>query len=400
MHKPLGALLAFALLFVSPGCFSSGGTTYVLFSEGGITYLCAFPTPDTSVGSFDLDFNEQALDTFESGSLTATYWFASQQAAGFRSSVPTGTAISPIDQSIDVFTDNCVTAQSFFDVTINLTGQLVGGGQFNQDFTRRYWVTNQAGSMMPTPAPQQLLEALTGETLTPQMYDSLRMMVPTGVATCNSNPNVTPRIPADPATEIFEMGMAVMDLDQGDIDRSFKSSMPLFPEGTSSWGLTLSGNNSVALQPGRFLFAWMCPQGDVPLNSNDTFYQYGFVFDADGIVGNNYQGQPPFDKDYFDDTDYWVNQTYSPSGGWDLAITGARSGSFTAPNSAIRTITSGKTVIAVIPVSEFDRMDEVHGRFTAFSHDGNFGQTGGPWSGDPTPAVDETRLRFDLSLSF
>lgn len=107
----------------------------------------------------------------------------------------------------------------------------------------------------------------------------------------------------------------------------------------------------------------------------------------------------PFEGDYFDDTDLWFSAGYNPTDKWRLSVTSAFVGDIQPTSSGARLIMSGVSQLVVIPAVELRGSSNITGRHTAFTHEGDFGQQGGPWSGDPTPEVGAAQMEISLMLA-
>ena len=154
-----------------------------------------------------------------------------------------------------------------------------------------------------------------------------------------------------------------------------------YPCGLHGQGRTLCQGSGTTLMQGEYVITFGVMNGDFPAADPTSFYEYGFVFDADGNPGNNFVADPNFPNDFFQATDRWYTFGRSPSQNWGL---GAR----TAINNNIQPVTTGarlvmieQTAILIVPRSEFGVPDPAV-RFTGFRHDGRFGFNGSPWSGD------------------
>jgi hypothetical protein len=138
---------------------------------------------------------------------------------------------------------------------------------------------------------------------------------------------------------------------------------------------------------GEHIMLYNVLDATVPLDQDTYFYQYGFVFDADGDGGNNYVPLPEYPKDFFVDTDRWYVATYDPAAGWTMDVTNARDGALEPVASAARIVLTGNAIILVVPSSEFEVTTPAY-RLTAFRHVGDWGASG-EWSADVVPTVDE-----------
>ncbi len=161
----------------------------------------------------------------------------------------------------------------------------------------------------------------------------------------------------------------------------------LFPCGEGPWGLTLCPAAPGPMPAGDYLLALNVTLGKVPHEEAGAWYQYGFVFDADGEATNNYQPAPAYPYDFFKDTDRWYVAGYDPSTGWSLQVTDASGPAPQVVESAARMVIAGDTIALVVPASEFP-VPKPDFRVTAFRHEGDWGMN--PpyvWSGDVEPPV-------------
>ena len=134
---------------------------------------------------------------------------------------------------------------------------------------------------------------------------------------------------------------------------------------------------------------------NIPMNDPTYFYQFGFVFDRDGITTNNYQPSSQFENDFFKDTDYWIDIQYSPSTGWVMWVTDVANGAFEQVASEAQLIVINNTMFLVIPRSEF-LAQNIGYRMTAYRHTGDWGLSGGVWDGDVQPPVADGLIWLDI----
>ena len=128
--------------------------------------------------------------------------------------------------------------------------------------------------------------------------------------------------------------------------------------------------------------------GDLPTGPSDLQYQYGIVADVNGIASDNYQASAQFPKDTFDGTDTWYQVQGGP-GGLDFSVTDARD--FSPIMSGSRLVMDGPLLALIAPQSEVGGGPDapaVSWRATAFSHTGDYGQSG-PFNIDAFPVVGE-----------
>ncbi|MFW2387320.1 MAG: hypothetical protein ACN4G0_03235 [Polyangiales bacterium] len=255
------------------------------------------------------------------------------------------------------------------------------------------------GSVSADPGPQDIIEGILGTPVVDFLqYTEFR---PTGVETANSNPDIAPRVPFA-FGDVAETGALLEQLDAAELERLDAlfldgGAFSILGTSTRHKALSLDPEVPATLEEGLYLFVWQTMLAPIPISDSTQLLQYAFVADRDRQVVNNYRGQEPFEDDYFDATDLWFVLEYDPQGGWVFEVTDALNGALTPRASAARGILSGATNMFVIPVSEFDGSSTIAARWTAFAHEGDFGQQGGPWSGDPTPPVGTLLEQISLS---
>ena len=147
---------------------------------------------------------------------------------------------------------------------------------------------------------------------------------------------------------------------------------------------------SVPPPAGDYYFVFNVMHDVIPTADPVNFYQYGFVFDRDGDTANNFVPNPAFPKDFFQNTDFWIEALYDPATGWSLKASNANGTDITETTTAARLLMVDNVWVLVIPVSEFST-DMPPYRLTTFRHDGNFGFNGN-WDGDVQPPVDQPLL--------
>lgn len=139
---------------------------------------------------------------------------------------------------------------------------------------------------------------------------------------------------------------------------------------------------------GSWLIAGMLLEDDVPLNDPTYRYTFGFVMDGDGNPDNNFEPDPAFENDFFQDTDLWYTIEYNPTDRWtmfgiDASGVGNPQRFFTDAGAVIR----DNMVLIAIPSDEITLLYPTI-RFTAFRHQGDFGQSL-PYGLDYDPGLDE-----------
>ena len=164
--------------------------------------------------------------------------------------------------------------------------------------------------------------------------------------------------------------------------------------GEGALGLTLCPAGAGPMPAGDYVLALNVTLGKIPLEDSESWYQYGFVFDADGEEANNYQATEAFPNDFFQGTDRWYAAGCDPAAGWQLQVTDA-SGEWPqeAPTNA-RIVIAGSTMVLVVPGAEFE-VPEPDFRVTAFQHAGDWGTTPPhDWSGDVEPPMSSGLAAF------
>ena len=268
------------------------------------------------------------------------------------------------------------------------------GGQPVQTVSPRYFGTLRPYAMLND--TEVVSNLLGGETLAQRVAMQIKGL-PRLEFRFNSNPLLTAYIPEP---EVEGIGR-VRDAEDIDVNLTFKINFrkqgPLFPCGDGPNGYTVCPDVAAALPEGEtWLILSHIFDADVPLADPANYYQYGFVFDADGDPDNNYVPLAQFANDFYQGTDLWYSVEYSPAGGWNLIVTDARNNTFSSVASAARAIISGNTIVLAVPYSEFSA-ETVWFRLTSFRHSGDYGQNPPyDWSSDYHPRLDElTKARLN-----
>ncbi len=212
---------------------------------------------------------------------------------------------------------------------------------------------------------------------------------PVGVEVLHSALSIAAIVPFLLYTEISDHGAYMQHMAAAAIQRIWGGRED-FPCGEGDFGYTVCPNIPLTPTEGDYFLVWTSTEGEIPLDDPDHTYQFGFVFDADGDTGNNYQGSGEYANDFYDDTDRWYSVQYSPAGGWELVVTDARAGSgFQQIASAARVMIYGGALLLAVPTSEFTDPTPRY-RVTAFAHHGDWGLNPPHyWSGDLHPTVAE-----------
>ena len=140
------------------------------------------------------------------------------------------------------------------------------------------------------------------------------------------------------------------------------------------------------LEDGPVLVATMVLAEPPPFGPDQPFFSvYTLVADGDGVPDNNFQFQPPFEYDVFQDTDQWYELTLDPSVDVpSVRAMLARDGTFTPLSSGTRVVINDRVITFIVPLSEFDDPAGLRVRLTAFSYDTQ-GQIDGTGSADTAP---------------
>ncbi len=153
----------------------------------------------------------------------------------------------------------------------------------------------------------------------------------------------------------------------------FNGAGAAFPCGAGANGHTLCAPSST-VPAGDFVLVSNVFEKPVPLADPSNYYQYGFVFDADGITTNNYTPGAAYPNDFFKDTDRWYTADYSPvTKTWSMKVVDARNGTTkTVTDSKARMILKGNTITLAVPASELG-VAKPKLRLSAFRHGGDYG---------------------------
>jgi hypothetical protein len=169
-----------------------------------------------------------------------------------------------------------------------------------------------------------------------------------------------------------------------------------YPCGLHAHGRTLCQGTGSTLPPGEYVIAFGVMNGAFPAADPSSVYEYGFVFDADDNLANNFVADPNFPNDFFQSTDRWYTFGRTPSQNWGLNARTALNNSIRTVATAARIVMIDQTAILIVPRTEFGVPDPAV-RFTAFRHDGRFGFNGFPWSGDVQRPVNEPLYSVPIS---
>ena len=172
-------------------------------------------------------------------------------------------------------------------------------------------------------------------------------------------------------------------------------------------------------------FRVTCPVGAGPLEEGEYFiigaqlegqvadgdaaFTYGLAFDDDGDESDNYQFSPPFDSDFFRNTEHWYRLHIAADGTRSMWADGARDGVLGLPRaSSAAVIEWGDTIIWLIPRAEVPGDSPAY-RVTAFHNRGVPGavpvpdNSGGDVSGEtvtePLIAIEGELVEFSDTSS-
>lgn len=151
--------------------------------------------------------------------------------------------------------------------------------------------------------------------------------------------------------------------------------------------LTVCAPTAGNLDAGEFLVFGMELEGEIPLSDPDLFYTYSVVLDTDGDPSNNFQFMPPYNWDYYQNTDTWYELGWDPyQGVWALSLSDVRQGQPIIRHTDARVMITGNLIYFMIPADELEVARPGY-RMTSFAHDGTYAQeqSGGDVTGtDPT----------------
>lgn len=156
-------------------------------------------------------------------------------------------------------------------------------------------------------------------------------------------------------------------------------------------GFVVCADDEAPMPAGEVIMVVIKLAADVPVADPDHFYTYAAVFDADGDPANNFRFQPPYNWDYWQNTDRWYSLDWSPEQqAWGVNVSDVAKNQFVAP-SAARVVLLGDTVVFFIPGDELPA-ESLGYRVSAFGHDGTFSvevSSGDVSGADPTEPLTE-----------
>lgn len=204
-----------------------------------------------------------------------------------------------------------------------------------------------------------------------------------GQPTKHSSVSVPDKVPNEDGTDIVETGVMGRHLDAQQVaDLEAR-----YPEGDGPNGHTVKASMS-SLTAGYYLFAYMKTAGPIPANDRGRYYQYATVLDRDNDSSNNYVPGATFAKDFFRDSDTWIEYT-NEMGVLGVKMTDAQNNNIQPLSTDTMAIIAGNTLVFVIPMIDIPTVlpcfAPVH-RMTAFCHGGDFGiNPPHDWSGSVRP---------------
>ena len=169
----------------------------------------------------------------------------------------------------------------------------------------------------------------------------------------------------------------------------------IFPCGQGPHGLTVCASSQPPF-PGDYLVVTVQTGATHPITRNQ-YCQIAVVLDADGRPENNFIPQPPFGNDYFGFADTAFQLLHDPTHGWRIEVVDMRNGLFAPLGSNARFVILDDELAAFIPMAELATPNPA-GRVTFHCHLGDYGLSGGPWSGDYFPAPGDPLLPFGNGL--
>jgi hypothetical protein len=196
------------------------------------------------------------------------------------------------------------------------------------------------------------------------------------------------RTPEGPQ-KICDLHWVIVDVSPEAAETLFEQQLPC---GSGPHGLTVCASAEPP-GPGRYLIVTVRFEGPIPLADSVHHYQYGFPFDADGQMVNNYFAGPPYVNDWYILCDKAFQVLSTPDEPWRAEILDMRYGDFSALESDARFLISGNELTLIVPMAELPTPAPA-GRVTTHCHLGEFGLLGLPWSGDYFPLVGVPLTRY------
>jgi len=173
---------------------------------------------------------------------------------------------------------------------------------------------------------------------------------------------------------------------------------PAYPCGQGQLGFTVCppGASTTMYPDGPMIVVANVLSGPIPIADPANHYQFGFVFDQDGIASNNYVPSGQFPSDFFKDSDLWYEADYAPGAGWTLKVTDARNNMLKQVPSNARIILQSNAVVLAVPANEL-AVKRPSYRVTTFRHKGDYGiPPPYDWNGSIQPPVSMGLQAFPL----
>jgi hypothetical protein len=200
-----------------------------------------------------------------------------------------------------------------------------------------------------------------------------------------------------PEAAISSTWSTVAAMDQMVLDAAFNDLS--FPCGADTGEYVVTcPPGATRLDEGEYVLVGVELEGGVA--DGEGRFTYGLAFD-DADDGDDFEGQPPFEADFFHSTESWYRLDVSAEGARSMWADGFVDGVPAVPrHSSALTVAQGNTLLWVIPADELPASpgDGLGYRATAFHDDGAFGEvpdpatSGGDISGS---GVDEPLLAVD-----
>ncbi|MFO1052915.1 MAG: hypothetical protein U1F36_11935 [Planctomycetota bacterium] len=151
-------------------------------------------------------------------------------------------------------------------------------------------------------------------------------------------------------TDIQRIGLARAFLDAPALT-AFEQT---FPEGHGSLAYRWSAMPGRALQPGFYNFAYMHLRENVPFTEDNRRFQYAFLFDRDGDTSNNYQGQAPYDLDFWNGTDTAFQLVKAPGSAWQFSAVSSRNNNIVPFDTEALLLACDDVLMLMFPQDDID----------------------------------------------
>ena len=355
------------------------------------------PVP-IEVGEFQIQIYQGPLSHLDPDTLQATFTSIIERVdisttlrhavrPAVRMSLDSGSALTIGATTLRVFVDDCRFTRVDIQALVEVTGRRLDNRALELVADRfEFSVINLCPSPGSSASPtQQIVEAILGHAVL--SLDGFHTATPTGIVTTHLASLIPDQVPILDFTEIFEIGAVSVELDQQQLDAAFLGPNPRFPLGDGAEGRTFEAEIPDLMQPGRYLLAWQCVEGSIPLQDQRWWFQYVVAFERDGEPANNFAATAPFDQDPTAGTDAWYAIVDEPFSEWRIAATEVQSGQPVPVPSAARGVLFDQILFWVIPVAELGGASQVSARYSDFVHEGDFGAAGGLWSADQEPPI-------------